>query len=96
MTEAEAKAEAIQRALDAADAEWKIAAKLALAQVAVSHDEFSSDDLWSRLAKPREPRALGGVIQAGVRAGWMKDTGRTIKAGSHLRPLTVWASLVRR
>ena len=61
------------------------------------NNEWTSDDVWKTLRLPREPRALGPVINAAVKAGWCEATGRYVKSkrkSRHRAPIAVYRSLL--
>jgi len=61
---------------------------------------ITADDVWIALEQnandmPREPSALGPVMRAGKKAGWMTATNRTIESvrpTQHCKPLRIWES----
>ena len=80
---------------------WKEAAADALLHVAKNYFEFTSDAIWDRLASQGihtgENRALGAVIQGGVRAGVIEFTGEykpTVRPIGHKGPKAVWRSRI--
>lgn len=85
-----------QVAGSAAAQPWLARATEAVADMARRRAEFTTDDLWDAgLPSPTEPRALGAVIVAAVRAGTIVQTGRWVP--SHRRrcaPIPVWRSLI--
>jgi hypothetical protein len=94
------KRKGMARAEHAAPEEWKNAAMGALLYVARSRREFLVDDVWPHVATdiaPPNARAMGAVMRAGVRKGWIESTGRmapTSRTTSHRGPRTLWRSLV--
>ena len=89
---------AIDRADEAADDLWKTSARSALRRACLSLDEFTTDDLWGSLERPREPRAIAGVMRFGVSKGWCEATDRTRRSADatcHARPKRIWRSLLR-
>ena len=87
-----ARDESIAQVDAAADAAWRVTAKTALWALIRTGAEFSTDDLWDGgLPKPREPRALGPVILAAKRKGYIVDTGRMVQSRyRHATKITVW------
>ena len=78
---------------------WKQNAISALQVTARRRREFIVDDVWEvgGLPETRENRALGAVMQRGVREGWIENTGRRIPSARktcHGNYRTVWRSLV--
>lgn len=58
------------------DPPWKAFALQALEKVARRQDELSSEDVWEELEimgipKPSEGRAMGPVLMAAVKSGWI-------------------------
>lgn len=90
--------EALYRALqlhEMASAEWIEQALEAVKHVSSERDEFTTDDLWPYVSMPKEPRAMGAVMRAAVKAGYCTPTDRTVKSERkecHARPLRVWRS----
>ena len=74
--------------------EWSAEARSTVLDVARGRPEFTADDVWATgLPKPREPRALGAVMNALARAGLIVATGRYIKTAQASRnraPIAVW------
>lgn len=73
---------------------WLAWARAVVLQVASSRLSFTSDSVWAAgLAKPREPRALGAVMNKLAREGLIRKTGTwttTTQASRHNAPVTVW------
>jgi hypothetical protein len=93
------RTEAIGRADDHADAEWKAAAAACVEQCAATCADFTADDVWARLdadfphLATHEPSALGPVFLRASRAGAIvKVPGvlRPSRYGRRHRDLTVW------
>ena len=98
-----AKQEGIARAYFNAPTIWKEAAGVALTQVALNHYEFTTDEVWQHLANQGihtgENRAMGAIIQSGLRSGLIERTGEyqpTKRVESHARPVAIWRSKVYR
>lgn len=99
-TEAEkARLDAIQRAHDHANAQWKETAYAALVTCARRLATLTADDVWQELhgAKPATHNlsALGPLFLIAARKGLIRKTGRmvpTILTQRH-RDVTEWASL---
>jgi hypothetical protein len=98
-----ARDEAIRRVEDHSVV-WRSFARLALRDVAVSTEYLTSDDLWHvlkqhRIPPPIEPRAMGPVMLAGVREGWIIATSKVkisvdTASPNHNRPQRVYRSLI--
>lgn len=89
--------DALRRVQDNADPVWWEAAVRALHALALDRTEFTPDDLWTILAHPREPRALGPVMLFGARRQWILRTSRTVKSVRDARNCgdsRVWMSLL--
>lgn len=90
--------EGMARVESHADPDWKAAAAATVEQVARTHREFTSDDVWEAgLPKVAESRALGPVMSAAARAGLIVSTDRfvsTTQPKSHRSPARVWASRI--
>lgn len=81
------------------DPAWRDQALAAIRRWLETHREFFVDDFWagSGLAEPADGRALGPVITAAARNGWMSKTDRTRPSvRSNLTPKPVWQSLIHR
>lgn len=99
---AAARDDAIERVREAASDVWKAEAFSAVAHVCRMRKEFTTDDVWALLdarevVGPREPRAMGAIMQRAVRAGLCASTDRTSKSRRvecHRRPMQVWESTV--
>jgi hypothetical protein len=94
--------EAIKRVAQGADAHWRRSAMIAVHEVALVEQEFTTDDVEVKLrdltsVRPRDLRALGAIMLAAVTVGLIERTDRTKKsalAKNHRRPKQVWQSLV--
>ena len=85
---------------------WRTAANDALLSVARSQGTLTSDDVWLTLhrrniSNPAEPRAMGPVMQHGVREGWIAPTNQVRVADipsspNHRRPQRVYRSRIVR
>lgn len=91
-----ARADAIGRADDHADTEWKRAAYEAILKLAHLRLTFTSDDVWEALegveVATHEPSALGPVFLRASRAKQIKKTGRMVlsrRSVTH-RDITIW------
>lgn len=88
---------ALQQVEQAADAAWLAAAKNVVWQLIKEGEGFTTDHVWERLdalgVHTHEPRALGAVMRAAARAGWISNTGSYFKSGRpgcHSRPIPLW------
>jgi hypothetical protein len=98
----EARDEAIERVDEHADPAWKEAAYAVVCAIAAEVPEFTTDRVWyalerQRIPAPREPRALGPVMQRARRAGLIVNTRRMQQSRSvvnHGRLVAVWKSEV--
>jgi len=55
--------------------------------------EFTTDDLWLHLDRPREPRAMGAAMVRASKRSLVEATGVYVKskrAECHARPVAVW------
>lgn len=88
----------MQAAVDGATPEWKHAARAAVRRVAAEMAEFTTDDVWATdLPMPREPRALGPIMNSLAKEGLIEITDRTrttVRAVAHAGPKRVWRSLI--
>ena len=89
-----AREDAIQRAEDHADEEWKRAAYDAVILTARLRPTFTADDVWERIgdSSTHEPSALGPVFLRASRAGLIVKTGymRPSRNARRHRDLVVW------
>jgi len=84
---------------------WRVAAERALKDLAYTHWNLTSDDVWwllrdQHIPVPTEPRAMGPVMLQGVRKGWIRATNEVrisdqSATPNHRRPQRVYASLIR-
>ena len=94
------KKDAIARADRHASPEWKAEADRALMQACIELKLITTDDVWQRMdpnIKTHENRALGGVVQRAIKAGWISASGLppikcVTRPTNHSRPLAVWLS----
>jgi hypothetical protein len=95
-----------RRGLDAVEAHaaegFSQDAQLAVQTVARRRIELTSDDVWVQLAltphaATHDHRALGAVMRAAQRSGWITPTERFVQSDQPLRhraPIRVWRSLL--
>jgi hypothetical protein len=85
--------------------DWRPWAEIALYNAAVSGETLTSDEVWRMLQgkeipPPDEPRAMGAVMIAGAKRGWVTKTEQFVVADNpatnrnHGRPSRVYRSLV--
>ena len=77
--------------------DWLHEAMLAVRRVAQAQMTFTTDDLWTLIDPPREPRAMGATMTHARRLGLCEPTDRTSRSSRvacHARPLRVWRSLI--
>lgn len=89
--------EAIALVHAGADPDWFGKALGAVRVLANTRNRFTTDELWSMVPSPTEPRALGAVMQEARRLGLVEPTDQTIPSARprcHARPVRVWRSLV--
>lgn len=88
-----ARDEAVERVGRNADAEWMRAALSVVRSLAELGAGFTTDDVWRRIGAPREPRALGAVMQQAQRTGIARPTPNyrpSVRPECHARPVRVW------
>ncbi|HET7030349.1 MAG TPA: hypothetical protein VFI34_07545 [Candidatus Limnocylindrales bacterium] len=84
------------------DPPWASFASAALRDLAASRSILTSDDVWAELdgrgPRPIEGRAMGPVMVAGVRAGWITPSGFTqgTNPKHHADVMRVYASRLYR
>lgn len=93
---------AIQTVEEHADRVWLSAAKQIVWDLIRDGRPFSTDDVWARLdtldVTTHEPRALGAVLRAARKAGYIAPSGdyvKTCRPEAHSRPIPVWAPVRR-
>lgn len=79
---------AVRQVAENADAAWMAQATDVVAALAASRAEFTTDHAWTMLdtrgvPAPREPRAMGPVIVAALRAGTIRPVGYTQSRRRH-------------
>lgn len=86
-----------------AGAPWhfKAEADRAVWVIARRQKEFTTDEVWAEITPAAiigiEPRAIGPVLFAAARRGWIVNTRRqrlTSRAIAHARPVTIWESKI--
>lgn len=82
---------------------WRTFADQALRTVAHRQRLLHSEAVWDELARmgiprPPEPRAIGVVMRAGIRAGLIRPDGwmTSTDPKSHADPMRIYRSLVSR
>lgn len=91
---AAARDAAIATAAAGAPEAWTANARALVRQLADAGAEFTTDDLWTRLPQPPEPRAMGAVMTWAADQGLVVATDRTrpsTRPECHARPVRVWA-----
>ena len=96
------KEEGMAKAEAGASEEWKMAASLAIMDVAKKNKEFTADEVWEVLQRmgitgPQEPRAMGPMMRNAAKLGMITKTGysRVSQQGTnHARPVAIWKSLI--
>lgn len=88
---------AIAQVDDHADAGWVLAATGAVMELANTGDPFTTDDVWEVLAaagepEPREPRALGPIIQRLVKASTIYAIGYTASRRRHQAIIRIYTA----
>jgi len=94
--------EAIKQSYDHAPDEWKLKAENTVRSLAHTRKQFTTDDVWEKLAEagfavPPEPRALGGVIRQIAKEGLIFATNayaKSLRPVCHTRPIRIWESRV--
>jgi len=91
------KTEAMAKAERGTDPEWAAKAERICLHLANRVDAFTPDLVWATLEEeqvppPREPRALGPVLQRLVRQGKLKHTGYAPSNRRHKSPVGVYTA----
>lgn len=92
-----AKQEAMAQAYENAPDLWKQHAQQAVIHIATHHAEFTSDEVWKILYKPKNGRALGPVMRTLAVAGYLEPTDRVVKSAQvsrHHAPVSIWKSRI--
>lgn len=92
--------EAMERADQHASPPWQAATTSAIRWVAERRPELTADPIWTMLDAwgvdmPHEPRALGPLMKAAARSGWIEHTGRwhrSVRPQNHRRWVAIWRS----
>ena len=90
---AEERDDAMRRAEAGASEEWKAEAREAILILAGEIGEFTTDDVWELIEKPREPRALGPVMTRLANEGVIERTNvhrASNRPVCHRNPKRVW------
>lgn len=90
-----ARDDGIARAETGAGVDWIRHARLAVAQLTATVDEFTTDDVWALVPPTAEPRAMGAVMTWAREVGYVERTDRTVQSTrpeAHARPVRVWRS----
>lgn len=93
--------EAIERAGNHADLDWKIEARFALEACIAAYEYLTTDDVWQLLDErgvhsTHEPRAMGALIREQQKLRRITPTGRYKKSSRiecHNRPVMIWETL---
>jgi len=88
---------AIKKGWDATRAEWRIMALQVLCRTALTHKTFTVNDFRGEILeseiKTHDYRAMGGLVKAAEKFGWIEPTGETIPSRvGHKIPMQVWRS----
>ena len=86
--------DAIER-VELSSRDWIDAATPLIKQLAESNAMITSDDVWSLIDSPVEPRAMGAAFARARRAGWIVAsdmTRRSERPEAHRRPIRLWTS----
>jgi hypothetical protein len=90
--------DAIDKVERGATDQWMRAAKWAIVEVAMTHQQFTTDEVWaSGLPDASENRAMGAAIVAASRAEIIDRTNYTRESkrvSSNARPVRVWQSRI--
>jgi hypothetical protein len=95
-----AKEEAIALVASGMNPEWCDDALIAIKNLALREDEFTTDKVWEELgtfstAATPEPRAMGAVMVKARKLGYVVPTNTYLnssRVSCHNRPLRIWKS----
>ena len=78
--------------------EWTEGALETLRELASELETLTVEHLRQRVGPTYDLRALGAVLKAGARRGWIVSSGEYVNGGPerHGRPIAVWISNLRR
>lgn len=95
------KADAMERAWNHANTNWKAAAIAVVRHLATTKSEFTADEVWAELDSlgftTREHRAMGAVMRQAAVDELIVKTDRvvpTTRPSANRRPVAVWQSLL--
>ena len=96
----DAKKFGMDQAEDNACKIWKAEVKSAIAWLARSRAEFTSDDVWQvlyerKVVQPTIPAAMGSMFRWAAKEGLISFSGRYVqskKKSTHARDIKVWVS----
>lgn len=74
----EARDVALDQVEAGADEAWLKRAYWIVVGLSMNGAEFTTDDVWKVLEKPREPRALGAVLRSMAKQRFIERTGRYV------------------
>lgn len=90
--------EAMARADEHADTQWRIEAERIVFTYAQRHTPFTSDDVMDALDAiglvAHEPRALGPVMNRAIRSQWIERTGYVQSRRRHASPIAQYRGLL--
>jgi hypothetical protein len=72
------KREGIRNVRRGTDPDWRARCEEVVRCVALDKPYFNSNHIWERIEKPREPRALGPVMQWAKKQGFCEQLGTDI------------------
>lgn len=91
--------EALGRVDANADAVWKEDVLNAIHRLALTVEDFTTDDVWEAVrlneSTTHEPRAIGALMKRAADRGWIRPTPtyrKTTRPEAHGRPIRVWKS----
>ena len=93
--------DAIEQARINADQNWMVWALQSVYMIALHEPEFTTDDVWDRLAfrwpesRTHENRAMGAIMRQARAKQWARPSNRyepTRRKNNHGRPIRVWVS----
>ena len=95
------KADAMERAWNHANTNWKAAAIAVVRHLATTKSEFTADEVWAELDSlgftTREHRAMGAVMRQAAVDELIVKTDRvvpTTRPSANRRPVAIWRSLL--
>jgi len=76
---------------------WRELALIAVQSLARTHLTFTTNEVWGAMpvhTPINKRRAMGPIMNAAVKSGWIENSGQFVTTGSHGRPIPVYRSRI--